>query len=543
MTRAVCRVVAAVWAMWLTACTAPHPDTVLLNGKVFTSDPAQPWAEALAIKGSRIVAVGATAVISAQAGASTRRLDLGGRTVVPGFNDAHAHVVPEAPTGRLSSGDDPSVAELEAALAAAVQQAPAAQWLQGSFGEAVWSDPAVTRAWLDARAPHHPVRLNAFTGHGVILNSRALAIAGIDDGMGDPEGGRFLRDAAGRLNGRGEEYADWLFGRRIAERVDASTAASAYRRFGDEAARFGITSIQLIGDVLPIKDLVSRLVEARSPLRWRVFRFPMREAGAETADGGPHLPPQPTALIDARGMKFILDGTPIERLAWMSAPYTDAPGERGRLNVSPERLRTFVGWGYGTEDVLVVHAIGDAAIDAYLTALEHTGIPAVWREKRPRLEHGDMITAAELVRARALGLVIVQNPSHFLFRDVFVARYGAARVAAMQPMRSLVDAGIPLAIGSDGPLNPFLNILWASTHPTNPGEALTREQAVTAYTRGSAYAESADRDKGFLAPGALADLAVLSADVFTAPADAMASIRSVLTLVGGAVAFDAGIVH
>lgn len=537
------RMVVAAWVLALGACAAAPPDTVLLNGKIFTSDAGRPWVQALAIRGGRIVAVGDSAGIAAQAGTATRRIDLGGRTVVPGFNDAHAHIGPHLPLVRLTSGDNPTTPDLERALQAAVAQASDGRLIQGSIGERVWADGTVTRAWLDARAPSNPVRLSAWTGHGVILNSTALTLAGVDEATGDPDGGRFLRDAAGRLNGRAEEYADYLVARRIALKVDRASGVEAYRAFARDAAALGITSIQLMGDALPVADIVSRLVEARTPLRWHVYRFPIREAGGETIDSRPPLPPQPGPLVDARGMKFILDGTPIERLALLRAPYADAPGEAGRSNFTPERLREFGKWAYGSEDRILAHAVGDGAIDRYLTALEQTGLPEIWREKRPRLEHGDLLFPDLVARAKALGVVVVQNPAHLTLHDELLARLGPERASQLQPLKSLLAAGIPLALGSDGPLSPGLNVMFASTHPVRPAEALSREEAVTAYTAGSAFAEFADRDKGRLSVGMLADLAVLSADLFTVPADRLPDIRSVLTLVGGRIAHDAGVVH
>jgi predicted amidohydrolase YtcJ len=163
---------------------------------------------------------------------------------------------------------------------------------------------------------------------------------------------------------------------------------------------------------------------------------------------------------------------------------------------------------------------------------------------RPRLEHAEWLTPDLRARARGLGVVVVENPTHFTDGpERMQARFGAARSTRYQPFRSLVDDGIPLAIGSDGPLDPFLNLYFAVTHPDNPREALTREAAVIAYTRGSAYAEHAEHEKGVLAPGMLADLAVLSQDIFTVATDALPDTRSVLTLVGGRIAYDAGVLR
>jgi len=356
----------------------------------------------------------------------------------------------------------------------------------------------------------------------------------------DPVGGRHGRDAAGRLDGRLEEYASYIASRRLAERTPAARAVSVYRAFADQAVRLGITSVQLMSSGLPARASVPRLLEAATPLRWRIFRLPTTEAGGETVDGRPHLPPQPGPRLDVRGTKWILDGTPVERLAALGAPYADRPGEHGRLNLDATALDAVVREGYGTENQLSVHAVGDAAIEAYLTALEHVGAADVWQRKRPRLEHGDMLTPALIARARALGVVVVQNPAHFLDRPTFAARLGA-RLDTFQPLASLLKAGVPLALGSDGPLSPFLNIAFATSHPSNPREALTREQAVVAYTRGAAFAEGADREKGWLAPGTLADLAILSDDIFTVPADRLPAVASVLTVVGGTIVYDAGV--
>jgi hypothetical protein len=158
-----------------------------------------------------------------------------------------------------------------------------------------------------------------------------------------------------------------------------------------------------------------------------------------------------------------------------------------------------------------------------------------WPAKRVRLEHGDGVIADLVPRARKLGVIVVQNPSHFADAELFHQRWGTD----MQRLRSLLDAGIPLALGSDGPMNPFLNILFATTHPAAPTEAITREQAVAAYTYGSAFAEFAEHDKGTLAVGKLADLVVLSQDIFAVPVPELPKTHSVLTLVGGKVVYDA----
>lgn len=525
------------------ACSgATGPDTILINGKVFTANAKAPWVEAVAITGDRITAVGGTAAIDALSRSNTRRIDLGGRTVVPGFNDAHSHITIAPPSAQLTLPFEPTLEQIAEAIRAQVKATPAGGWIRGEFGQTAWGNTGFTRAWLDVLAPNHPVFLQAFTGHGALLNSQALALIKFDDKTSGVEGGVIERDPAGHIDGRLEEYAIAYASQRVAELAGPEEAIRRYRQYAAEARTFGITTTQLLGDALRAVDASKALVGAGAPMRWRYFRFPIG-ANGETIDSRPPLPPQPSPMVDMRGMKWILDGTPIERLAFMRAPYSDELSLRGRLNLTPARIDQFVGWAYGSEDPLAVHAFGDGAIEAFVSAVERTGRPEVWKEKRPRIEHGDMLAPDLVPRVKAMGMLIVQNPTHFTFPEIFLERYGKERLAWMQMSKSLLEAGIPISIGSDGPMSPFVNILGAITNPTNPKEALSREQAVTAYTAGSAFAEFKEQEKGQIAIGMLADLAVLSADVFSVPITEMEQIRSVLTMLGGRVVHETGAVR
>jgi hypothetical protein len=222
----------------------------------------------------------------------------------------------------------------------------------------------------------------------------------------------------------------------------------------------------------------------------------------------------------------------------MRKPYTDRPNTSGELNFSEKEMEDILRDSLQRNDQLLVHVVGDRTVEAFLKAMDATGGRAVWSKRRVRMEHGDGILPDLAARVHELGIVVVQNPTHLALRDLMVRCYGNDRADQLQALRSLLDSGIPLALGSDGPANPYLNIMLATTYPGKPEEAITREQAVVAYTLTSAYAEFAEKDKGSLEPGKLADLDVLSQDIFKVPADDLPKTESVLTMVGGRVVYD-----
>ena len=516
---------------------AAAPDLVLSNGRVFTADSARPWAQAVAVRGDRVVAVGGSDEIEALAGPRTRIIDLGGRLVVPGFNDAHVHLGPEWPGAQVSHGTgtfaDPDRARVGDSLGAAVRRAPPGTWLSMEVGERALSDATLRRAFLDSVSPAHPVRLHAWSGHGLVFNSAALRLLGTPLDAPDPAGGWYERDAAGRLTGLAHEYAGYSAGRRTALAQPVAAARAAVHGTLAAAAALGITTLQTFTTNLPPAALRPLLAGAPG-VRVRVVDFPMERFGEPRRTGG-------TPGQGVEGVKYIVDGTPVERLALERAPYADRSGWHGRANLPPATLRRVLADGLRSREQLHLHVVGDSSAALVLGLMAAVGDGEAWTSHRLRIEHGDGLAPDLQQAARRLGVVVVQNPSHLMIGDLARTRLGAERLSTYQPLRSLLSAGIPLALGSDGPMNPFLNLMFAVTYPSRPGEALTREQAITAYTLGSAFAERRERDKGRLAPGMLADLAVLSQDIFTVPADALPGTTSVLTLVGGRVVHDAGL--
>lgn len=492
-------------------------DLVLLGGKVFTGDAARPWAEAIAIRGDRIATVGSTESIRAFAGPKTRVIDLAGRVVVPGINDAHVHVPWMAPGTRVEIPGDASVDQVFALISEAAKKSADGTWLMGTLPPPLLEDERFSRETLDAVAPGHPVALDNLGGHAAVLNTAALRAWKIGDTDADPPGGHYGR-VDGRVNGWVFEHALWT--RRGADVASQSDDAIAeeMRAFASDALRYGVTTVQSMPAV-PMDRVRSLLPRVPSGLRWRWMNMQMMRV-----EESPRMP-----------VKYILDGTPLERGAAFSEAYADRAGESGRVNYTDDQIRRMVAVAARGEQPLLVHIAGDVPIRKLFAAMNET--PADWPSRRVRIEHGDMI-AAHIDDARRLGVVVVQNPSHFMLPQLFHARLGADRLRTYLPFRSLIERGIPVAIGSDGPFNPWLNVMFATIHPTNPAEAITREQAVILYTRGSAYAEFAEHEKGTLARGMLADLAVLSQDVFTVPTPELPRTESVLTIVGGKVVYE-----
>jgi predicted amidohydrolase YtcJ len=340
------------------------------------------------------------------------------------------------------------------------------------------------------------------------------------------------------------EYAEFDLRRRLLAQLPDAHVIAQYQAFARTAVTLGYTSLQDMSVGLTHDRALRALRAAQLPLRVREICFPMsaHEPCVLGDDGDP-------GLVRGAGVKWITDGTPVERLSFVDTPYADRPDQVGAPDLSSAALRgQMIAHRTGPADrhQLLFHAVGDGAIDRVLDAMDDTGGAAAWSGRRTRIEHGDMLFSWNIERVRELGVVIVQNPTHFTLAPVFAQRFVPAVFGELEPMRSLVLAGVPLAIGTDGigaPQSPFLNLFLAMVHPTHPSEALTLDQAVAAFTRGAAYAELQDQCKGTLAPGRVADLAVLSQDIFHAAPSDIVTTTSLLTMVDGRTVWDAGVLH
>jgi predicted amidohydrolase YtcJ len=519
------------------------PDLILFNGKIFTGVVARPYVEALAIRGERIVATGDTKTIQAMAGPKTNAIDLHGGTAIPGINDAHHHFQLGPPEVDVDlQTPDPSWAQVKDGILAATAKNPPNSLIAVTIGFKVFGDPSIDRDALDQIAPHNPVSLGTFTGHGQILNSAGLRFYNISENQPDPMGGRFERDAKGRLTGTLREYAIMNIARAAGDHVPDSAAIVQLRQQLDEEARYGVTSIQELSVTMAPYRAVSLLQTIPTQIRVRVVRMPGTTPSGRDIEEGRGVPSHPASLITVSGSKWLADGVGVEgtftpRGAWkipakppLDSLCTDLP-----LEFPKAQYQAMLQESIKNNDQLLLHVSGNLSVETVLDTIDASGGKSVWDGRRLRFEHGDGIFPDQLARIKQDGIIVVQNPLH-------LAPLGPPGVVVFekaQPLKSLLAAGIPLALGSDGPTNPYLDIMFATNPGNRPSEAITREQAVTAYTFTSAYAEFEEKEKGTIQSGKLADIAVLSQDIFTVPAEELPKTVSVLTLVGGKIVYKA----
>lgn len=504
---------------------AQGPDLILLNGKLFTADSARPYVEALAIQGNRIVATGTSAELRKLVTAHTNVVDLQGKTGVPGFNDAHDHlgVVKTVNTfGSPFSVPGLSKQAITDSLRRLVERARPGQWLSGPIGLTVLRDPTAGRRFLDNLAPNNPVVLSVPWGHGMLVNSQALRALHLPDTASDPLGGWYERQAGTtQLAGPMFESAQFPFWQAVAT-ADPTALVRELQAYAQQELAFGITTVQNMSSLLQGNAARHYFRAASLPVRTRLIAMP------STTNRGRNVREWATpfnagnSLTYVSGVKYMVDGTSLEQNALRTTPYPGRPGWYGRLNFPPDTLRRLLRDALTSNQQLMLHVTGDSATTLVLQLMKDLAPAAVWQRKRVRIEHGTGIRAASARDVKKLGIIVVHTP-----------QYGMR-----SPLRSWLALGIPIAIGPDGVTNPFLNIQVVTTQQATPTENLTREQAVRAYTVNSAYAEFAEANKGTLQPGKLADLAILSEDVFSVPAAQLPSIRSVLTIINGKIVYQ-----
>ncbi len=536
--------------------TAPEGkmvDLVLVNGKVWTGVASRPWAEAVAVRGARIHAVGTTAELSRLSASGAKLVDLGGSLALPGFIDSHTHFL--AGGFALKSIDlrgAGSREEFVARIAAKAKDLGPGRWvLNGDWDHQQLDPPELPRKdWIDAVTPDNPVFVNRLDGHMALANSRALALAGVTGDTPVPPGGEIVKDAAtGEPTGILKDTAmDLVYAKvpepSFAEKLEAAEASLRH------AAANGVTSVHEMADASSFE--VFEELERLGRLTARVHVYvPVTEVGTlarlklKSPFGGPYL--------KLAGLKGFVDGSLGSATAFFFEPYADEPGTSGLLHgqMFPEGImeeRILEADRAGLQ--LAVHAIGDRANSLLLDMYEKAVAANGPRDRRWRVEHAQHMRPADIERFGRLGLVAAVQPYHAIDDGRWAEKkIGPERVRTTYAFESLRRAGATLAFGSDwtvAPLDPVLGIYAAVTRRTLdgknpggwvPGEKVTVEEAVRAYTVNGAWVEFAESEKGTIAPGKLADIVVLDRDIFAVPPEEIGGARVRLTVFDGKVLY------
>jgi predicted amidohydrolase YtcJ len=538
------------------AGAAEPADLVLKNALVHTVDATRPRAEAVAIRGGRIVAVGTNEDVQGFVGARTRVLDLAGRTVVPGFDDSHAHFLGIG-FARLDVDlvGTRSYAELVARVAAALKGRRPGEWVRGrGWHEAKWEAPAPgsvrgfpTHEALSAVSPDNPIVLERADGHAVLANAKAMALKGISRETKTPEGGEVIRDAAGEATGVFVDNAEGLVAALERSPDDVRRALALAT---DECLAKGVTSLTDAGATVEVIDLYKEAAAA-GELRTRLYVMAaglstMRSLDrSEVGLGG--------GLLTVRSVKLYADGALGSRGAALLEPYSDDPGNSGLLVSAPETILEAARYALAHGFQVGTHAIGDRAnrivLDAYETVLREK--PGV-RDPRFRIEHAQVLDAADVPRFGRLGVLAAMQGIHCPSdRPWAPDRLGEERVReGAYAWRKLLDTGARILNGTDAPVedvSPIRNFHATVTRQDargrppggfDPDQKLTRAEALRTMTLDAAYGSFAEAEKGSIEVGKRADLVVLSQDILSVPDDRILSTEVVATIVDGRLVYE-----
>jgi len=534
---------------------SPSADLVILHGHAWTVDAAHPQAEALAIHGSRIIAVGSDADIAKWIGPGTKQIDARGKSVLPGFIDAHVHFTSGG--GEISGvhlRDAATPQEFSRRIGEHAKKLPKGEWmLGGTWDHELWGGtPLPSHDWVDALTPDTPVFVTRYDGHMAMANGVALRLAGITRDTKDPPGGTIVRDKDGNPTGLMKDAAmDLVY--RVMPAPSEEKLLRMARAGMDEARRFGVTSIHDISSTEDVRAY--QVLAARGELTLRIYcitPLPQWEAPATAglrAGFG-------NDWIHLGALKGFADGSLGSTTALFEQPFTDAPQTAGLPNAMMLPEGNMLKMALGADKAglqIAVHAIGDKAnrimLDVYTEVAKQNGPRD---DRRWRIEHAQHLRPEDFARFAQLGLIASVQPYHAIDDGRWAEkRIGHERCKTTYAFRTLLDHGVHLAFGSDwtvAPLNPMLGLYAAVTRATldgkNPNgwfpeQKLTLKEAIEAYTMGSAYAEFAEKQKGSLAPGKLADVVILDSDLFSIPPEKIKDASVRYTVVGGKIVYDA----
>lgn len=555
--------VACAWAKPL----PPMADTVIVNARIYTVNVRQPWAEALAIRGDKLLAVGSANDIAAYRGPATKVIDAKGKLVLPGFTDCHVHFLDGSlALQRIDLADATTVPEIQRRVKAFAAAHPEQTWLLGRG----WSYPAFSpsglpdKKYLDEIIPDRPVYLEGFDGHTWWANSKALQLASVTRDTPNPAGGTFVRDPdTGELTGAVKEDAADAVMRRAIPVPGWEEKLGALRAGLKEANRVGVVRVHVAGSVSAgIGDLqdVALFEELHrtgelSVRMYLAYRLdPPAVSPEELRQISEAADKYHDEWISAGGAKFFLDGVIETRTAAMLAPYSNDPSQSGQLLWDPAIYEAAVAELDRRGIQVFSHAVGDRAIRQALDAYENAQKINHTKDARHRIEHIECVSAADVPRFGTLGVIASFQPLHAYPDDdtlkVWLPNVGPERAQRAWAWHSIESGGGVLAFGSDWPivtLNPWPGVQNAVMRQTTegnppggfvPGERVSLEDAIKAYTLGAAFAGHREKTEGSIEPGKFADLIVLARNLFTIESTQIADMEVLLTMVGGRIVYQ-----
>ena len=532
----------------------PSADLILSHARVWTVDPSRPEAEAIAVVGDRIVAVGNDAEIDGWRGPRTRVIDAAGRRVLPGFNDAHVHFIDGGrQLDNVDLKDASTPDEFTKRIAERAKVQPGTWILGGDWDDQRWTPPALpTKELVDAVTPETPVFVNRYDGHMALANSAALRAAAVTAATKDPPGGTIVRDAKGQPTGVLKDAAMSYVTKVIPPLTDAGRLHAAKRAL-EHAASLGVTSVQHMNPTYEDVALYARLAE-RGELTARIYAAPLETHWADQARVGLRHA-FGSSFLRLGALKGYADGSLGSTTAYFFEPFTDAPSTRGLLSDEMQPLegmrdRLLNADAAGLQ--LCIHAIGDQAISITLDLFDEIVKAHGPGDRRLRIEHAQHIAPRDFDRFARLGVIASVQPYHAIDDGRWAERrIGAERIKTTYAFRTLLDKGVPLALGTDwyvAPLDPMQTLYAAVTRATldgrNPGgwvpqQKISLAEAVAAYTMGSAFAEYQEKEKGSIAAGKLGDVVMLDRDIFTTAPVLIKDAKVVMTMIGGRIVYDA----
>jgi len=521
----------------------------VINARIWTGNPEQPWAEAIAVKGEEIILVGTNADVKELLGESPSIIDAKGKMITPGFNDSHIHFIDGGfGLSSVQLRDAKTKEEFISRIAAFAKTIPAGNWiLAGDWDHTNWDGELPQAAWIDSVTLKHPVFIQRLDGHMGLANTLAITISKVTSQTANINGGTIVRDKRGKPTGIFKDNAMGLIGQNITDPSD-ELKDQALQAAMDYVVERGVTSVQNMGTWGDVeifrrahknKTLKTRVYTSVPLSSWKKLAEEIKNSGAGDD------------YFKMGGLKGFVDGSLGSHTAAFKKPFSDSPADSGFLVSSVDELYNAISPADKAGFQLNVHAIGDRAIASLLDIYERVAKENGIRDRRFRIEHAQHLSPGDFQRFKTLNVIASVQPYHAIDDGRWAESViGPERIKTTYAFKSFLDAGVVMAFGSDwfvAPPTPLEGIYAAVTRRTiddkTPGgwvpkQKITVEQALKAYTSAAAFASFDETKKGVLKKGMLADFVILDEDITGIPPEKIKDVKVLKTVVGGKVVYE-----